>query len=152
MVNTLLIGLGNDMRRDDGVGLYIARRLKALQLAGVSIVEERGDVLGLMECWRPDDAVYLFDAVLSGGAPGTIVEADPRRTPLPGARHCSTHLLSLQQTFGLAAVLGRLPASLTVIGIEAGDLSQGAGLSPVVRTAAERVVQRMRDRLEPDRE
>jgi hydrogenase maturation protease len=52
-VNTpLVIGLGNDFRRDDGAGRIAARRVRELAGDTVHVVEESGEGAALMDTWR----------------------------------------------------------------------------------------------------
>jgi len=82
-VNTpLVIGLGNDFRRDDGAGRIAARRVRELAGDTVHVVEESGEGAALMDTWRDAESVVLIDAVHSGAKPGTIhrLDATAQRT------------------------------------------------------------------------
>ena len=65
-----VIGVGNEWRGDDAVGLLVARRLKADQLPQVEIAECRGTVTAVREAWKDAAGVIVVDAVVSGGRPG----------------------------------------------------------------------------------
>ena len=67
-----VIGVGNEWRGDDAVGLLVARRLKADQPPEVSIAECRGTVTAVREAWNAAAGVIVVDAVVSGGRPGAI--------------------------------------------------------------------------------
>jgi hydrogenase maturation protease len=68
----LVIGVGNEYRRDDAVGLIVARRLRELSPRNVTVIEESGEGTNLMESWTGADMVILIDAASSGARPGTI--------------------------------------------------------------------------------
>src|ERR1035437_8359703 len=88
----VVIGVGNEYRSDDGAGIAVARRLRALFPTGVTILEESGEGTALMEAWQGAAWVMLVDAVRSGASPGTIHHLDARAAPLPmGFFHYSTH-------------------------------------------------------------
>lgn len=74
----LIIGVGNEYRSDDAVGLLVARRLRELTLNNARVVEESGEGARLMKSWRDVDNVILLDAVFSGAKPGTIHRFDAR--------------------------------------------------------------------------
>jgi len=140
----LLIGVGNDYRGDDGVGLLIARRLEARRLPNVAVIEEAGDVATLMEAWTNADMVMLFDAVRSGAEPGTIHRFDAHVRPIPAKLfRYSTHAFSVAEAIELARVLGRLPPHLVVYGVEGKAFEAGTTLSVEAETAAHRVVERV---------
>jgi hydrogenase maturation protease len=130
-----VIGLGNEWRGDDGVGLEIARRLHGKALDG--------EPIGLIDALNGDDEVVLVDAVASGAPPGTVYELEAGDEPLPvrlfGAS--STHALGLAEAVELARSLGKLPRRVSVYGIEGEAFSFGKGLSPAVAAAADRVVE-----------
>jgi len=140
----LIIGLGNEYRRDDAVGLIVARRLKEAAAEHVRVREERGEGTALMESWKDADTVILIDAVRSGAKPGTLRRFDAHRQPIPTEFfRCSTHTFSVAEAIELARALGQLPPRLIVYGVEARNLEAGLGLSPEVETAAQEVVERV---------
>jgi hydrogenase maturation protease len=53
----LVIGVGNEHRTDDAVGLHVARRLKQLSLENVMVIEENGEGASLLESWKGADTV-----------------------------------------------------------------------------------------------
>src|SRR5664280_218501 len=139
----VIIGVGNEYRSDDGAGIAVARRLRALFPTGVTILEESGEGTALMEAWRGAAWVMLVDAVRSGASPGTIHRLDARAAPLPmGFFHYSTHAFSVAEAVELARSLDQLPAHLVVYGIEGANFAAGVDLSPVVEQAVEAVVER----------
>ena len=137
----MVIGIGGDFRRDDGVGPAIVRRLAERKLPGVACLEAESDALALLEIWRGADAVLLIDAVCSGAEPGTISRLDLASRPLPASfAPVSTHGLGLREAIELASLLDRLPGRLLFLGIEGADFSPGSGLTPAVAAAVESVV------------
>jgi hydrogenase maturation protease len=61
--NVLVLGIGNDFRGDDAVGLLAARELESMHLPHVNVVESRGDGARLMRLWKGYPAVLVIDAV-----------------------------------------------------------------------------------------
>lgn len=140
-----VIGVGNRHRRDDGVGLVVAERLRSEAGSGVVVMESGGDAAELIEAWGGVSRVIVIDAVHSGAAPGTVVRVDAIREPLPAdAFQTSTHAFGLAAAVELARALGQLPPVLVVYGIEGVDFGHGEGLSPEVAAAASEVVDRLR--------
>src|ERR1035438_6156854 len=140
----VVIGVGNEYRSDDRAGIAVARRLRALFPADVTILEESGEGTALMETWQGAAWVTLVDAVRSGASPGTIHRLDARAAPLPmGFFHYSTHAFSVAEAVELARSLDQLPAHLVVYGIEGANFAAGTELSPEVERAVEAVVGRL---------
>ena len=134
----LAIGIGHLFRRDDGIGPAVA---EALTLPGVEVLVHHGEGTDLMARWQGRDRVVAIDATASGTAPGTIRVWDAVAAPLPaGLFPKSSHQFGLAEAIELSRLLGRLPAALTVIGIEGADFSAGQGLSPAVAAALPQAV------------
>ncbi len=132
----VIIGVGNEYRRDDGAGIIVARRLRALLPTSATILEESGEGAALIQAWQGADWVMLVDAVRSGAPAGSIHRLDAREAPLPtGFFHYSTHAFSLAEAVELARSLDQLPPHLVVYGIEGESFAAGVGLSPVVEQA-----------------
>jgi len=140
----LIIGLGNEYRCDDAVGLVVARRLREAAPESVPVLEETGEGASLLESWQGADTVILIDAVQSGAAPGTVHRLDAHERPI--AREFfrfSTHAFGLAEAVELARALGRLPPRLIVYGVEGKSFEAGVGLSPEVQAAVGEAVERV---------
>ncbi len=139
----LIIGIGNEYRGDDAVGLIVARRLKEHLGDSVTVLEQSGDGATLMEVWRGAETVIIIDAVMSGAAPGTIHRFDASAQPIPkDAFRCSTHAFGASEAIELSRALGELPQSLVIYGIEGKNFAAGVGLSSEVEKAVGEVARR----------
>jgi hydrogenase maturation protease len=144
MQNLLLIGIGNEYRRDDGVGLVIVRQLRSVVPIDVKVLELSGEGATLMEAWQTAAIVYVFDAVRSQATPGTIHQIDAKTQTVPTQFfHYSTHAFSLAEAVELGRVLNQLPPKLVVYGVEGIDFSSGVGLSDCVEIAVPKVIDRV---------
>lgn len=140
---TLILGIGNSWRRDDGVGPWVAARLAAL---GLPARDHSGEGAGLIDAWDGQSRVIVVDATRSGASPGTLIRIDAHAADPPRAFfHASSHLFGLAEAVATARALGRLPPSLILWGIEGADFSWGDALSPPVLAAAEGLVERLRE-------
>ncbi|MEE4379723.1 MAG: hydrogenase maturation protease [Candidatus Competibacteraceae bacterium] len=144
MRDTLIIGVGNALRGDDGCGPVVIQRLTGRIPETVTLLEHGGDGISLLQAWEGADWVILVDAAYSGATPGTIYRFDVAETELPrGFFHASTHELGVAEAVELARSLGRLPEGLMVYAIEGECFSAGAELSPAVADAVESVAGRI---------
>lgn len=141
-LSLLLIGVGNEFRSDDGVGILVARRIREKNLPGVDIVECDGEAAALLDVWAGTKTVVVVDAVSSGAPPGTIHRIDVRRQSVPQELFpFSTHSLGLAHAVELARSLGKLPVNIIIYGIEGERFAAGSTLSPKVQVALNEVVQ-----------
>jgi hydrogenase maturation protease len=126
--HVLIIGVGNEFRRDDGVGIAVVRRLQGQTPAGVSILESSGEGAALMQAWAEHPAVFLVDAVDSGVPPGKFIRLEAEQLP-SRCLHESTHAFGVAAAVALARALNQLPPRLLVYGIAGKDFCAGVGLS-----------------------
>lgn len=141
----LVLGVGNRDRGDDAVGPIVADVMAGRWPGALEVVVVEGDLSTLALRWRPEHRVVVVDAMVSGAEPGTAVAVEwpPAATAGPagvGASPTSTHSIGLAAALELARLLGRLPAALTVVGVEGAGFDLLAPLSPAVAAAVEPVV------------
>jgi len=140
----LIIGIGNEYRGDDGIGLCLAHRLKEKNLPGTIVETYCGEGIGLMELWKSYTRVFLLDAVHSDAPPGKIYRFNTKLRPFPSCwvNH-STHNFCIAETIELAKALDLLPHYMVIYGIAGTLFKRGDGISPEVRAAAGEVVERI---------
>lgn len=151
--STVVVGIGNDYRGDDGVGLHVARLVGGMAREDLKVVEGIADGYSLLETWTESSSVFIIDCAVSGATPGRTYRFDALRETIPGDLFDgrSTHAISLVEAIGLARTLGRLPRRLVVFGIEGADFSSGLGLSPEVKRAARATADGIVDELQKTR-
>ena len=131
-----MIGVGNEFRRDDGAGPAVVARLRDLALPGVRLVVTDGEPARLIEAWAGAALAVVVDAVRAQPSrPGTVHRFVVDRPGTGTGRPASSHGLGLDDAISLAVALDRMPARLIVHAIEAADLTQGPGLTPLVGAA-----------------
>jgi hydrogenase maturation protease len=137
----LIIGLGNEYRADDAVGLLVARRVRELGLENVKAIEESGEGAHLIEAWKGAETVIIVDAVSSGSNPGSVHRFDAIAKKVPSKFfHHSSHAFSVVEAIELARAMSQLPSRLIVIGVEGHSFEAGVELSSEVKQAVEEVV------------
>lgn len=137
-----IIGLGNEFRGDDAVGLLAARRLQGVIGDHAEVIEAAMAGVELLELMKGAQVSLLIDAVCSGQAPGTIHRLDASSGSIaPDLFPRSTHAVGVAEALELARELGVIPPKVIVYGIEAADTEMGRPLSPHVVRALNEVVQ-----------
>ncbi|HLI40840.1 MAG TPA: hydrogenase maturation protease [Streptosporangiaceae bacterium] len=139
----VVIGVGNEFRRDDGAGPAVVASLRGRVPPWVALAVADGEPARLVEAWTGVALAVVVDAVRVCGSaasrPGTVhrlVVDRPRGAAAPAG---SSHGLGLDDAIALSLALGRMPGRLIVHAIEAADLAQGAGLTPPVAAAVDAV-------------
>ncbi len=132
----LVIGIGNEFRSDDGVGILVAHAIADRNLPGVDVIEQSGEGSALMDAWGKADRVFLVDAVSSAGLPGAVYRVDVRTEPLPNGLHLfSSHAFGVAHAVELARRLRTLPSSLILFGVAGRSFDSGNYLSPEIERA-----------------
>lgn len=123
----VILGLGNDLLADDGIGLLAAEALLSLENPEVSIRSSAQSGLYLLEHLQGFDDAIVVDSVV-GDCPGTIHElrgADLQAVPVPSA-----HYVGLPEALAMARTSGlRVPRRLRIFGVEI-DSAQRIGSAP----------------------
>ncbi|MFB3853143.1 MAG: hydrogenase maturation protease [Vicinamibacterales bacterium] len=128
----LVLGLGNELMRDDGVGVHAVRALAAEKPHGVETLEIGTailDALGPMERAR---AVIALDAVDAGYPPGTLLRVSPEDIGRAAAP-ASLHELDLPALLQMMPEGSRPP--VIVLGVQPGTIAPGLELSREVQCA-----------------
>jgi hydrogenase maturation protease len=145
----LVIGVGNEYRRDDGVGLAVVRALAGQLPPGVEVIMQSGEATALMNAWGDANVVILIDAVAVQGTPGKVYRIDANAMPLPAELFSrSTHDFGVAAAIELARTLGQLPSRVIVFGVEGQNFFDGEGLSPLVEQAASKMVDQVMSELQ----
>ena len=142
-MKTIIIGIGNRQRGDDGVGPVVADWLVAAGSLPATVIEASGEGATLIEAWQGFERAILIDAIRPGssvGAAGSLHRLDVHSTPLPsGLFRYSTHAFSVAEAVEMARVLGLLPPVVLVFGVVGESFSPGSGLSRAVESTAREV-------------
>lgn len=142
----LIIGCGNRDRGDDAAGLLVAERLRDLAAEAVNVTVElcSGEATELVDLWSADDEVIVVDAVAGDAPAGTIRRWQSDIPAATRSASASTHGFSLREAIPLAQIMGRLPKSLRIYGIEGRQFELGSSISAEVERAVEDAAQEIR--------
>jgi hydrogenase maturation protease len=141
----LVLGIGNLLMGDEGVGVHAARRLEREDLpACVTVVDGGTGGFHLLSYLRDFDPIVMIDATIDGQAPGTVAVLEPRyASDFP--RTLTAHDIGLRDLVESAALLNMRPkVHLVTVSIESLQPMR-TSLSPEIEDAVERVVGVVRD-------
>jgi len=131
-----VIGLGNELMADDGVGIHAIRRLRTVLPPEVPCVEIGTAALRAQDICEQSEFVIALDAVQADGSPGSVYLLDLSDAATPEAE--SLHNLSL------AGVIRLIPPAqrpeVLVVGVEPARVEHSLALSEPVEAALPRVI------------
>jgi hydrogenase maturation protease len=131
----IVVGIGQAAAGDDGVGLVVARALATRGL----VVRESADASILLSLLDDGRRVVVIDAVVGGGAPGSVMRLDTRALA-SGPTPLSSHGIGVAETIELARTLygDRAVSRLEIVGVAIDrPTDMEVGLSPSVAAAVE---------------
>ena len=144
----VVLGVGNLLLSDEGVGVHVANELVKLELPpGVTVVEGGTDGFRLINVITEADRLIVVDAVKGGGAPGSIYRFDINEVQnCPSGFKTSVHQIGILEVINLSGLIGKTPQT-TVIGIEPESLEMGMELSPEIKSKIPRIIELIWDEL-----
>lgn len=146
-MRTLVIGIGNPILTDDGVGVHVARRLQK-ELNNYKDIQERFTTgLEILEMVKDYDRVIIVDAIKTkNGTIGSIYRL--KLDDLPTIHGTSPHDVSLFQAFEVGKkIIGRMP-EVIIYAIEVGDIQTfGEECTEKVKESIPKVVKLIKNEL-----
>ena len=130
-----VIGVGNALRADDGIGPAAIECLRGTLPEGVVARACRCEPATLIEAWRDASAAILVDAAAPAGRPGHITRIDDHQVFAAARPAASTHGFGLAGALALARALHAAPACVVIFAVEGLDFNHGDALSPPVQAA-----------------
>jgi hydrogenase maturation protease len=130
--SVLILGIGNYLMADEGVGVHLATALSERALPpGVDVLDGGTGGFHLLEYFEKYDRIILVDATLDGNIPGTLRLIKPKfARDFPPAM--STHDIGLRDLVNALQLLDKMPSiNLFVVSIESIQ-DQGIELSPAI--------------------
>jgi hydrogenase maturation protease len=146
-LKTLVLGLGNPILTDDGVGVRVAEKVCASLpvRTHIDVAEVSVGGLALMEAMIGYDRVLLIDAIQANGDPAGSVHRmtlDDLRDISPTQHSSSPHDTNLITALEMGRCMGMtLPSDIVIYAISVENISDfGDGLTPAVAASVPKVV------------
>ena len=142
-MKTLVLGLGNILLSDEGVGVHVVRLLRERYQFPQEVEILDGGTLGLdlLPYVEDADRLLMVDAVQMDAPPGTVARLAGEEVPAVLNLKYSPHQMGVSDLLAAARLMGRYPAELILWGIQPASLEVGLELSPAVAAQVETVVQ-----------
>jgi hydrogenase maturation protease len=135
-VGALVLGLGNLVHADDGVGVHAIHRLQLDPRvpSWVTLLDGGTQGLGLLHHISGFSRLLVIDAINAGEAPGTVMRFEGRAlSGLPGK--ATVHQLGFADLMVAMRLLGEAPEDVVVVGIQPVSTEWSAELTPQVAAA-----------------
>ena len=141
-MNTLILGIGNLLLRDEGVGVHVVKALAQAPLPeGVEALDGGTSGADLIDWIADRDKVIVVDATMADGRPGTVYRFDVDDLIRKTASLGSLHEFGFLETYLMARQLGCAPREVVIFGVQPAEVAFGLELSAPVRAQLPRVVE-----------
>lgn len=131
----VVIGLGNPLMGDDGLGLAVLDELRTGYALPPEVELVDGGTWGmtLLPVIEGADELILIDAIDVGATPGTAVRLEHAQLPRYLATKISPHQVDLRDVLALAELRGTLPADTVALGLQPASVELRNALSDLLR-------------------
>ena len=138
----LILGLGNPLQGDDGIGCRVAQELEQRVLPDdVQVMDGGKPGIGLLNLFEGRKRVIIVDAAEMGREPGEVVRFRPEDVTLTGsAQRFSLHRSGVADALALARELKLTLPEIVVFGVQPKRVDWNDGLSPEVQAAMPQVI------------
>ena len=140
--SVVVIGLGNLLRRDEGLGIRAVARLQTRYLLPPTVQLVDGGTLGLelLSYLEAAPRVLVLDAVLTEGPPGTLMRAVDGEVPAYFGMCTSPHEIALTDLLAVMKLRGTEPDELVLLGLQPDTIELGWELSEPLNASLDKLV------------
>jgi hydrogenase maturation protease len=137
-----IIGVGNELLSDEGVGVHIIKELREMDIPpGIEVIEGGTDGFGLFNIICETDYLVVIDSLKGGGKAGSIYRFNVKDAPnCPNSFKTSVHQIGILEILHLSGLIGKTPKTI-IFGIEPKKITTGMELSPEVQEKIPRLIE-----------
>jgi hydrogenase maturation protease len=148
-MKTLILGIGNILLGDEGIGVWVVESLRRCYQFPSSATVLEGGTLGLDLLPQLQDVSRLLvvDAVQLGGEPGEIVRLEGDDVPRAIDVKVSPHQIGIKELLATARLMGCEPPKVVLWGMEPERVQPGADFSPKIAQALQQLQTSVLDEL-----
>lgn len=137
----LILGIGNILMADDGVGIRVIERLRGIPLpAEVELVDGGTSGADLIDILAERRKAIVIDAIDVGAKPGTVIRYAGDSWSEHARQALSLHEVGLGQAMSMVKLIGVAPQEMVVFGIQVQRIEPSLELSAPVTEAVASLV------------
>jgi len=145
----VVLGLGNPLFQDEGLGIHVIYELMKGQLAEqAELIDGGTDGLALLNTVEEAQQLLVIDAIDGGLAPGTIKRWQGDQIKLSAGSKISPHQLGFQEVLALAKMRGKMPSQMVLIGVQPRSLDWGTRLTAVTALTVPQIMDMVRKQID----
>ncbi len=137
----VVIGVGNLLLKDEGIGIHAVRALQEINLPPDIKLIDGGTSPDLIAYTRAGDKMIIIDAAKAGGQPGNIYRFKPEDLAHGKGTLTSAHEMGVVENLKLMTLTGNEPRETVIIGIEPGEIDWGTELSSILKIKLPEIIE-----------
>ena len=144
-----VLGIGNLLLSDDGVGVHVIKKLQEeYEFSGsVELIDGGTKGLDLLPLFEGKDKILIVDAANFRKEPGTIDTVEGDKIPAFLSSKLSVHQIGLPDTLFAAKLMDITPAEMSLIGIQPKSMETGVELSEEIKDRMEQLINKVLEKL-----
>ena len=149
MGQILILGLGNILLKDEGVGVRVVERLlERYELPErVQALDGGSRGLALLNFLEGVSKLLIVDAVQAGEEPGTLIRLEGDEIPAFLSPKVSPHQEGLADLLFAAKVVGLYPEEVVLWGVEPAEIETGLELTPLIASKVDELIEKVLEEL-----
>ena len=141
MDKILIVGIGNLLCCDEGIGVHVIQEMNKMELPTyIELIDIGTSTMDLISYLEGVRKLIVIDAMKAEGTPGTIYKSKPEDLLLKGAGPISLHEIGLLETLSMAKKMG-MEINTVIIGVEPKVLDWGMELSEEVKNKIPAIIE-----------
>jgi hydrogenase maturation protease len=142
MARIVVLGLGNVLLKDEGVGIHVVHALQDSQPPPDVDLEviDGGTSPEALYLAEGADKVIVIDAVKGGSDPGSVYRFRPTEISLDDKDYLSLHQIGILESLRIMEYMGKEPKDTVILGVEPKEITWGLELSPELEHKVPQIV------------
>ena len=130
----IVLGLGNILLKDEGVGVWIAEEIAKRSLPeNVEVIDGGTASLDILISMKDVEKLIIIDALKGGEKPGTVYRLHPEDLPTTSDSYVSLHQMNILEGLSIAYKTGNAPQETVIIGVEPEEMDWGLGVTSDIK-------------------
>lgn len=147
MKDIIIIGIGNILQRDDGIGVHIIKQLEKENLPStIELVDGGTSTLSMLGYFMDYKNIIVVDSLKGGLEAGTIYKIKPEEIANYKKKNLSIHDVQILDVVKMANLAGSFP-KVTIFGIEPSEIFFSLEMTDIIKDKIPNVVKLIKDEI-----
>lgn len=147
MQKIAVIGIGNILLRDDGIGIHVIYEMqKERQQEHIDLVDGGTSIFDLLDFFVKNDKLILVDSLKGGHPPGTVYKVTPEELGGYIKANSSLHDVQVLDILNSVKLMEHFP-EVIIIGVEPKEIFYDMELTPIIKDQIPKIIEIIKEEL-----